>query len=518
MLTRVKTATLTGIKGYCVTVEIDIHKGLPALNVTGLADATIKESFMRIKPAIMNSGYYMPRDKVTVNLMPAGKPKEGSHFDLPMAVGIVVSGSNMKINGDVALFGELSLDGRVNPVRGALPLAMCARENGIKKIIIPYANASEVEILEDMELIPVKDLKDAIGYVEQGKLYHEESLYDLYKRKQNKKNRILNTKIQEELDFIQVKGQESAKRALMIAVAGGHGALMIGGPGCGKSMMAKRIPTIMPDLTYEEKLEVTGIYSVANLLSEENPVIHSRPFRAPHHRITSAGLIGGGVRPRPGELSLAHKGVLFLDELGEFDIKSIDAMRQPIEDGYVRINRNFEEIIFPSDVMIVAAANPCKCGNLWDEKKTCICTEKQIASYRRKLSGPFSDRIDMHIKIPNVAKEAIEEKYDTSDGIISSSYMKSKVEEARKIQRERYEGTGFSSNGKLGDENVREFCKMTPKASAFMVKAYGRLGLSVRGYIKMLKTARTIADMEKREIIGEDEVSEALMYRIGDWV
>lgn len=515
MLTRVKTATLMGIKGYCVTVETDIHRGLPALNVTGLADTTIKEALVRIGPALINSGFVFPREKVTINLMPAGRPKEGSHFDLPMAMGLVMSWIGKGLDENTAFFGELSLDGRVNAVRGALPLAISARDAGIKKIVLPGANAEEISILEDIEVIPVNDLKMAVCYAAEGKL---PDVSFLYKRKEKREDAENRKYVSDRMDFSQVKGQESAKRALTVAAAGGHGILMIGGAGCGKSMMAKRIPTILPELTYEEKLEITGIYSVANLLSEDNPVVEKRPFRAPHHSITAKGLTGGGLKPRPGELSLAHRGVLFLDELGEFDIRTIDAMRQPVEDGYIRLNRNFEEVVFPSDVMIVAAANPCKCGNLWDEKKICTCSERQINSYRRKLTGPFSDRIDMHIKIAPVPREKIEEKESGKSRGMSSSQMKSKVQEARMRQAERYRDMSFSCNGRLDDMGVRKFCAMTDGASRLLAEAYDRFGFSARAYVKILKTARTIADIEGKDCIGEDEAAEALMYRTGGWI
>lgn len=512
MLTRVKTATLSGIKGYCVTVETDIHRGLPALNVTGLADTTIREAVVRIGPALINSGFVFPREKVTINLMPAGRPKEGSHFDLPMAMGLIMSWKGNRIDEDTAFFGELSLDGKINPVRGALPLAIGVRNEGVKRIVLPASNAEEVSILEDVEVVPVNNLKEAEDYALNGK---KTGMY-VYKRKEKDLKSIDASDVPDGMDFSQVKGQESAKRALTVAAAGGHGVLMIGSAGCGKSMMAKRIPTILPGLTYEEKLEITGIYSIANLLPKERPVIERRPFRAPHHSITAAGLTGGGAKPRPGELSLAHGGVLFLDEFGEFDMRSIDAMRQPVEDGEIRLNRNFEEVVFPSDVMIVAAANPCKCGNLWDDKKICTCTQRQIINYRKKLTGPFADRIDIHIRMAQIPGEKIG-KAGSSMLNMSSSEMKSKVEEARRRQAERYREMKFSCNGRLDDMNVSRFCIMTDAASELISKAYERFGLSARAYFKIIKTARTIADIEGKDYIGEDEAAEALMYRTGEW-
>ena len=499
MLTRIETATLIGVEGYVVTVETDLHNGMPGFNIVGLADTTIKESFQRIKPAILNSGYRFPTGKVTINLVPAGKPKEGSHFDLPIALGITTLDTGATADEKTAFFGELSLDGHVNHIRGALPLVMSARKAGIKNIVLPESNAEEAAILEDINIFPVENLKEAVDYL-QGKF--------LLKKHIGKKTDSYH---KSDDDFSQVIGQESVKRALTIGAAGKHGVLMVGGPGCGKTMMAKRIPTIMPALSYEERLEITRIYSVAGMLSEASPIIGERPFRCPHHTISPVGLIGGGRRPRPGELSLAHKGVLFLDELGEFDGRTIDSMRQPVEDGFVRINRNLEEIIFPSDIMIVIAANPCKCGYLWDTKKVCTCTQKQIETHRRKLTGPFSDRIDIHIKVAPVADSDIRKRAEI--GGISSEQMRNIVETARAVQRERYRGFSFSCNGELNDKGTRAFCRLGRECEEFMTEAYEKFGLTMRAYVKILKISRTIADIEGSEEISKAHIAEALSYR-----
>lgn len=502
MLTKVKTAMLSGVEGYPVTVETDLHRGMPGFHIVGLADTTIKEACQRIKPAIMNCGYFFPNEKVTVNLVPASKPKEGSHFDLPIAIGIMMLGEEVLEMETTAFLGEVSLDGKINEIRGALPLAIALRKSGIKTIVLPAGNAQEVSILEDINILPATHLKEVADYV------RGDVRLDIYKRKE-----IVRKTQKAQSDFAQVVGQESVKRAIVIGAAGNHGMLMMGGPGCGKTMMAKRIPGILPELSYEEKMEITGVYSVAGLLSSENPVIQERPFRSPHHTITQTGLIGGGARPRPGELSLAHRGVLFLDELGEFDSRVIDAMRQPVEDGFVRINRNLEEVIFPSRVMVVIAANPCKCGNLWDEKKICTCSRKQIESHRRKLMGPFADRIDIHIKVNPVAKEKLSEIRDSQkwEGTLS---MRRKVQAARLFQQERYKGTGYRCNSELDEKGIKRYCLLGDEGHSMMVAAYERLGLSMRGYNKILKLARTIADLDSRDNIGSEHVAEALLYRI----
>lgn len=500
MLTKVKTATLEGVEGTLVTVEIDIRRGMPAFTVVGLADTTIREACSRIRPAVLNSGFDFPNEKVTVNLVPAGRPKEGTHFDLPIAVGLV--SKDFEIGGleDTAFLGELSLDGKLNRIKGALPLVMCLRKHGIKKMVLPKGNAEETGILKDVEIMPADDLGQVVRHItgtERLPIYKGKKMSSLHRW---------------DLDFSQVIGQESVKRAVVIGAAGNHGLLLMGGPGCGKTMIARRIPTIMPELTYEEMLEITGVYSVSGMLSEEAPFITQRPFRNPHHTISSAGLLGGGNRPRPGEISLAHRGVLFLDELGEFDSGAIDAMRQPVETGLVKITRNNREVTFPAQVMIVAAANPCKCGNLWDEKKICTCSRKQIDDYARKLNGPFSDRIDMHIKMFPIDRENIED--DTyRQKAMSSEIMRSQVKKAVEIQRRRYAGTGYRCNGDLDEKGIEIYCTLDKECRSMLSSAYDKLGLSMRACSRVMKVARTIADLAGKANIEGEHITEALMYR-----
>lgn len=496
------TASLSGVEGYPVTVETDIHRGMPGFYIVGLADTTIKEASRRIRPAVANCGYVFPNERVTVNLVPASRPKEGSHFDLPIALGIMLMGRDVEEFEETAYLGEVSLDGAVNPVRGVLPLVIALRNAGIRNIVVPRDNAREAAILRDVNILPVRNLTEAAEYaagLRRLEVYRNESLPEMNP--------------EDTLDFAQVIGQESVKRAIVIGAGGNHGMLMMGNPGCGKTMMAKRIPGILPELSYEEKLEITGIYSVAGLLSGECPIVQQRPFRSPHHTITKAGLIGGGARVRPGEISLAHRGVLFLDELGEFDGGVIDAMRQPVEEGVIRINRNLEEVVFPAQVMVVIAANPCKCGNLWDERKLCTCTPRQLESHRRKLMGPFADRIDMHIKVNPVDRGRLGEPA-ASGKWESSSSMREKVQAVRLLQEDRYRNCDYSCNGQLDEKGMKKYCALDRAGQAIMTEAYDRLGLSMRGYSKLLRIARTIADLEGSEIIREEHAAEALMYRL----
>ena len=499
MLIKIASASLNGVEGYPVTVETDLHRGIPEFSVVGLADATIREACKRIRPAIMNSGFLFPNEKVTVNLSPAAKPKEGSHFDLPIAAGIILLMEGLEPPEKTAILGEVSLDGDVEPVRGVLPLVIALRRSGIRRVILPEGNADEAAVLEDVEILPAGCILDVIQHIRGDR--------PLTPRGRQPEGEY----VPSGADYSQVVGQDSVKRAMVIGAAGNHGMLMMGSPGCGKTMIARRLPGILPPLTYDERLEIMGIYSVAGLLPEGHPVIRERPFRNPHHSITMTGLIGGGARPRPGELSLAHRGVLFLDELGEFDNRVIDCLRQPLEDGYVRITRRQEEVLFPCSILLLVASNPCKCGNLWNDKKECTCTHRQLAAHRRKLEGPFSDRIDMHIRMMPVDRELL--LNEKKRAWLSTAEMRAQVEKARRIQAERYGTCPVRANGHLDEQGVRRFCEPDEAGKLLLGRAYEKMGLTMRGYHKILKIARTIADIEGEERIREEHVAEALMYR-----
>lgn len=503
MLIRMNTAAIAGVEGYPVTVETDISRGMPEFAIVGLGDATIRESVKRIRPAIYNSGYSFPVEKLTVNLMPAARPKEGSHFDLPIAVSIILLMEQREGPGQTAALGELSLDGRINPVRGVLPMVIGLRRAGTEEIILPRENAEEAAFVKDVRIRGAATLREVIDH-----MTGERSL-PIYKG-----NKPVGLSASD-LDYAQVIGQEAVKRAMIIGAAGRHGMILMGSPGCGKTMMARRLPTILPAMTDEEQMEVTAIYSVAGLLSREHPIVDQRPFRSPHHSITQVGMIGGGVKPRPGEISLAHRGVLFLDELGEFEMRVVDSLRQPVEEGCVRINRNLTELIFPSRVMVVVASNPCKCGNLWDPRRVCTCTPRQLESHRRRLAGPFSDRIDMHIRMMPVDRKLLtlcaEERRS-----MSSAQMRRQVEKAREMQKERYAGREYTFNAGLDEQGLERFCALDGQCLAMMTVAYEKMNLSMRGYHRIIRLARTIADLEGKEKIGTAHIAEALSYRMVD--
>lgn len=505
MLARVHSGSLIGIDAHPVEVEIDVYRGLPSITVVGLPDSAIKESTARVKSAVINSGYPFPARRITVNLAPAALKKEGSGFDLPIALGILgaldlIPAERLE---DYLFVGELSLDGRVKSVRGALSLALAARELGLKGLIIPEANAEEAAVVEDIDILGVSSLLTTTGFLmdrvplEPTRIPREEQLAALGEYP---------------FDFKEIKGQEYAKRAVEVAAAGGHNMLMIGPPGAGKTMISERIPTILPAPVFEEALETTRIYSSVGLLGRNGSLMTVRPFRSPHHTVSDAGLIGGGIIPRPGEVSLAHNGVLFLDELPEFRKNVLEVLRQPLENGEVTIARAQLAVTFPARFMMVAAMNPCPCGYRGDPKHECKCATLAVQRYWSKISGPLLDRIDIHVEVPSVAWKEMTAKAEGE----SSETIRERVNKARGIQLARLEKTGIYSNAQMGNKHLKEFCSLDDESMRVLERAVEMLRLSARAYHRILKISRTIADLEESPDIHSHHVAEAIQYRTLD--